>query len=236
MNEDGHPDLLWQHDQTRAVNVWIMIGSVREQSRPIASIPDAGWVLQSVGDTNWDARPEVFWQHTTSGTLAAWTIRGLVVSQVGLLTPSANPDSTWRIVGPVAAPYPPGFVIPAEPPPLDKSLVTDGRQRRPGDVAALGVDEGRARRHVEVTPPKGWLAWENSGFDVPIAAGVTDAWVRAPLHRAIALDVSIVGPDDRPATHAQILRARIADHTIAKQLSLDESGHARIEGIPFLRR
>ncbi len=100
MNEDGHPDLLWQHDQTRAVNVWIMIGSVREQSRPIASIPDAGWVLQSVGDTNWDARPEVFWQHTTSGTLAAWTIRGLVVSQVGLLTPSANPDSTWRIVGP----------------------------------------------------------------------------------------------------------------------------------------
>jgi hypothetical protein len=100
MNEDGHPDLLWQHDQTRAVNVWIMIGSVRQQSRALSVIPEAGWVLQSVADTDWDGRPELFWQHTTTGGLGWWTVRGLVLSQGGYMTPSANPDRTWRIVGP----------------------------------------------------------------------------------------------------------------------------------------
>jgi hypothetical protein len=100
MNEDGHPDLLWQHDQTRALNVWIMTGSVRQQSQAISVIPDAGWTLQAVGDTNWDGRPEIFWQHTATGALGAWTVRGLVVTQAGLLTPSANTDKTWRIVGP----------------------------------------------------------------------------------------------------------------------------------------
>jgi hypothetical protein len=100
MNEDGHPDLLWQHDLTRAVTVWLMIGSVRQQSRALSVIPDAGWMLQSVGDTDWDGRPELFWQHTTTGGLAWWSVRGLVLSQGGYLTPSANPDRTWRIVGP----------------------------------------------------------------------------------------------------------------------------------------
>jgi uncharacterized repeat protein (TIGR02543 family) len=100
MNEDGHPDLLWQHDQTHAVNVWIMTGTLRQQSRPIAVVPDAGWTLQAVGDTNWDGRPELFWQHSPTGALGVWTVRGLVVTQAGLLTPSSNPDLTWRIVGP----------------------------------------------------------------------------------------------------------------------------------------
>jgi len=99
MNEDGHPDLLWQHDQTRAVNVRIMTGGVRQQSLAITLVPDPGWVLKAVGDTNWDGRPELFWQHT-SGALGVWTVRGLVVSQAGALTPSSNPDLTWRLVGP----------------------------------------------------------------------------------------------------------------------------------------
>ena len=99
MNEDGHPDLVWQHDQTRAVNVWLMIGGVRQQSRAIATIPDAGWQVQSIGDTNWDGRPEIFFQHATTGALGVWTVNGLVVSQAGLMTPSANTDRTWRIVG-----------------------------------------------------------------------------------------------------------------------------------------
>jgi len=100
MNGDGYPDLLWQHDQTRAVNVWIMTGNVRQQSRAIAMIPDAGWVLKGVGDTNWDGRPEIFWQHPTTGALGVWLVNNLVVSQATLLTPSANTDLTWRLVGP----------------------------------------------------------------------------------------------------------------------------------------
>lgn len=100
MNQDGYPDLLWQHDQTRALNVWIMVGGVRQESRAIALVPDAGWVLVSVADTNWDGQPELFWQHTATGTLGMWSMSGGSVAQVVPLTPSANTDKTWRLVGP----------------------------------------------------------------------------------------------------------------------------------------
>ncbi|HEU4890605.1 MAG TPA: VCBS repeat domain-containing M23 family metallopeptidase [Vicinamibacterales bacterium] len=98
MNQDGYPDLIWQHDQTRAVSVWLMVGSVRQESRAIATIPTAGWVLQAVGDTNWDGRPEIFWRHPTTGAIGVWIVNGLAVSQV--VTPLASSDLAWRIVGP----------------------------------------------------------------------------------------------------------------------------------------
>ena len=51
------------------------------------------WTITLIG-------PELFWRHTTSGDLRVWTVRGLVVSQAISLTPSSQPDLTWRIVGP----------------------------------------------------------------------------------------------------------------------------------------
>lgn len=97
MNQDGHPDLLWQHDQTRALNVWIMVGTVRQESRAIATVPDPGWVVQGVGDTNWDGRPEIFLRHPSTGLLSTWVVNALVVVQ---MTAPGTIDPAWRLVGP----------------------------------------------------------------------------------------------------------------------------------------
>jgi hypothetical protein len=99
MNEDGHPDLLWQHQQTNAINIWVMNGPLRQQSRSLGTMP-AGWVLAAVGDTNWDARPELILHNPVSGELAMCSVRSFVITQAVYMTPSANPDKTWVLVGP----------------------------------------------------------------------------------------------------------------------------------------
>jgi hypothetical protein len=79
------------------LNVWIMTGAVRQESRAIATVPDPGWVLQGVGDTNWDGRPEIFLRHPSSGLVSTWVVNALVVVQK---TAPGAIDPAWRLVGP----------------------------------------------------------------------------------------------------------------------------------------
>ena len=100
-DSNGRRDLLWQHQDGR-IAVWFMKGTAMVSGMPLGpgQVADTDWKIRGVGDINGDSRPDLIWQHATDGRLAAWLMNGLQLIDGTPLTPSAVPDTKWRIVGP----------------------------------------------------------------------------------------------------------------------------------------
>ena len=96
MNGDGHPDILWQHDQGR-VAVWFMNGEALTGGAIISDVAiDARWRIVASGDMDRDGSPDILWQHE-DGTMSVWYMngaRGRSGEVIGQLS-----DRQWRIVG-----------------------------------------------------------------------------------------------------------------------------------------
>jgi subtilisin-like proprotein convertase family protein len=99
VNQDGQPDLLWQHDQG-TLGVWFMSGLSQIASQ-LLNPPDPGttaWRVVGAGDIDRDGQPDLLWQHQ-DGTLAVWFMQGAQRTGSALLNPANAGDVGWRVAG-----------------------------------------------------------------------------------------------------------------------------------------
>jgi hypothetical protein len=98
-NGDGQADLLWQHQPTGTLYLWVMDGAELAQGLPLTpgSI-EAGWRIGATGDFNRDGRTDILWQEVASGRLVAWVMDGTVRQSVLSITPAPT-GPEWRVAG-----------------------------------------------------------------------------------------------------------------------------------------
>jgi glucose/arabinose dehydrogenase len=99
-NRDGHSDLLWQHDVTGALVVWLMNRASLIEARFIETggVTDSDWRVVAAGDFDNDGGPDLLWQHRRSGGLVAWMMTGTSPTLAVWLNPSGVSDPLWRVV------------------------------------------------------------------------------------------------------------------------------------------
>jgi hypothetical protein len=100
-NADGKPDLVWQHQATGQIGVWLMNGTslVSSPFFTPAQVSDTNWKIAGVEDFNGDGKPDLVWQHQTTGQIGVWYMNGTTLIQAPFFTPNQVSDTSWKIVG-----------------------------------------------------------------------------------------------------------------------------------------
>ena len=100
-NNDGHPDILWQHQTTGSLSAWLMNGTSLAALATVTPgvVSDTNWNIAGIGDFNNDGHPDIFWQHQTTGTLSAWLMNGTSLAALATVTPGVVSDTNWKIAG-----------------------------------------------------------------------------------------------------------------------------------------
>ena len=94
---DGHPDLVWQHQTTGQVSVWLMNGTMMTAGFVIGQVADLNWKIAGVGDLNHDGHPDLVWRHQTTGQVSTWLMNGTRMVSGVLLTPGVVSDLNWKL-------------------------------------------------------------------------------------------------------------------------------------------
>ncbi|MEW6187275.1 MAG: FG-GAP-like repeat-containing protein [Thermodesulfobacteriota bacterium] len=90
-------DLLWRHNRTGQIAVWVMNGLKPTESLVVADYPDLNWKLAGRGDFNHDGKKDLLWRHGQTGQLAVWLMNGFKPTQS--LVVADYPDLNWKIAG-----------------------------------------------------------------------------------------------------------------------------------------
>ena len=100
-NGDGKPDILWQHQTTGALSVWLMNGTSLASLATVTPgvVSDTNWKIVGMGDFNGDGKPDILWQHQTTGALSVWLMNGTSLASLATVTPGVVSDTNWKIVG-----------------------------------------------------------------------------------------------------------------------------------------
>ena len=100
-NNDGHPDILWQHQATGSLSAWLMNGTSLASLATVTPgvVSDTNWKIVGIGDFNNDGQPDILWQHQTTGSLSAWLMNGTSLASLATVTPGVVSDTNWKIVG-----------------------------------------------------------------------------------------------------------------------------------------
>jgi hypothetical protein len=106
-NFDGHPDLLWQNDDTREAWIWYMGGPDGSaysvgSARPVTDGPMPGWKIVVTSDFNLDGHPDLLWQNDDTREAWIWHMGGPdgSVYSVGSARPVTDKAMLgWKIVG-----------------------------------------------------------------------------------------------------------------------------------------
>jgi hypothetical protein len=101
LNGDGRGDLLWHHQATGELYVWLMNGTVAATGSYLSPdrVTDLGWQIRGLADFNADGKLDVLWHHQTTGDLYVWLMDGTSVSSGAYLTPSRGTDIGWQVKG-----------------------------------------------------------------------------------------------------------------------------------------
>jgi choice-of-anchor C domain-containing protein len=100
-DNDGHPDLLWQHQVRGDVYIWYMkptIPTVPASSSPVPGMEDLNWKIVATTDYNNDGKTDIFWRHQLTGENLIWFMDGITKLSEGIL--NSAPDVDWMIMGP----------------------------------------------------------------------------------------------------------------------------------------
>ena len=100
-NNDGQPDIFWQHQATGSLSAWLMSGTSLATLATVTPgvVSDTNWKIVGIGDFNDDGQPDIFWQHQATGTLSAWLMNGTSLATLATVTPGVVSDTNWKIVG-----------------------------------------------------------------------------------------------------------------------------------------
>lgn len=99
-NLDGKTDILWSHQLTGKLQVWLMNGV--QQTSSTFTTPDGvantNWQVSGTPDLNHDGKPDILWRNDDSGRFVVWLMDGLVRTSGAFLVPEAQSDLAWRVV------------------------------------------------------------------------------------------------------------------------------------------
>ena len=98
-NGDGQTDLVWHHQATGDIYVWLMNGTTAvgaTYTNP-SRFADTRWELVRVADLNSDGKADLLWHHQTSGDLYVWYMNGLVATTGGYLAPNRPSTPDWQV-------------------------------------------------------------------------------------------------------------------------------------------
>ena len=100
-NQDGSPDLVWQHDTNGAIAIWFMDGPTMRAGVPLGpgQVMDLGWKIVGSGDFNRDGWQDLVWQHQGDGRISVWKMRGSTLVEGDLISPGQIFDLDWKIRG-----------------------------------------------------------------------------------------------------------------------------------------
>jgi Subtilase family/FG-GAP-like repeat/FG-GAP repeat len=99
-NNDGKPDVLWQHQVTGQLIVWLMDGTTMTSA--VFPNPDhsdvLSWKVVAVEDFDRDGNPDLLWQKDDDKSLLVWFMTGTTRVRASFITPTTPDDMTWRVV------------------------------------------------------------------------------------------------------------------------------------------
>jgi hypothetical protein len=100
LNGDGRPDLVWRHQVSGELAVWLMIGTKMAAWEFLTPRTASGtdWNVGAVVDLNGDGKSDIVWQHT-SGAVAAWLMNGITADVMSPLSPDTV-GSGWQLAAP----------------------------------------------------------------------------------------------------------------------------------------
>jgi hypothetical protein len=154
-------------------------------------------------------------------------------------------DAMWALEGPTAGPPPPDAPPRSESDPPDLLLTNDWRPRRSQHAAAVPVFDRRAVVRPRVNVP-GYAGIEREGRSVTpgaetidrrlhVPTGVRELRARVPLYKTVPLELTVLGPDGRPAEGAEVRQVRIARHIVdLESTTADERGVLRLRDVPYV--
>jgi VCBS repeat protein/fibronectin type III domain protein len=99
-NRDGRRDILWQHENTALLAIWLMNGTALVDGAMVnpSSPGDVNWRVAAVGDLDGDGNPDIVFRHRVSDDMAVWFLNGFNLRDGSMLTPSRVVDRAWRIM------------------------------------------------------------------------------------------------------------------------------------------
>jgi hypothetical protein len=100
LNQDGKPDLIWQHRTQGRVSVWIMNGTNLADGHLLNpdTIADGRWKIIGTGDYDQDGHTDLFWRHETTGQMSAWRMNRSTMVGGASMTPNGVADLQWKVV------------------------------------------------------------------------------------------------------------------------------------------
>ena len=103
LNGDGHPDLVWQNQDTRQVTAWYLGGTggnVMQSWTWIEPNGIPGWKVVASADFNHDAHPDLVWQNDSTGEATVWYMGGSQgTTRLSWAFIATGNFSGWSIVG-----------------------------------------------------------------------------------------------------------------------------------------
>jgi hypothetical protein len=99
-NEDGAPDILWQHQLSRNAVAWLVRDATVTAAWALSpsTVDDKRWKAVAVLDLNRDGHSDVIWQHETSGMVVVWYMHRNTWVASAVLSGSPLTDLDWRLV------------------------------------------------------------------------------------------------------------------------------------------
>jgi hypothetical protein len=99
-DKDGTPDVLWRHQGTGQLAVWLMNGTTRRSTVMLTNtVSDLSWKIVAVADFNLDGYPDLLWRSDRNGDFGVWFMQGTSLLAKSMLNPAGFADTSWKVVG-----------------------------------------------------------------------------------------------------------------------------------------
>jgi hypothetical protein len=95
-NGDGKTDILWRHNTTGQLFIWLLNGPAVQSWGSPGQVADLDLQIVGVGDFNGDGKTDILWRHITTGEVVIWLMNGVDVQSQD--SPGQVTDLNWQIV------------------------------------------------------------------------------------------------------------------------------------------